>query len=462
MRQQKKTMNKAFFFILIIMTMVSLTACSWLFKNSGDGSGNDTQEGQNKTAQESSQERKDTGFMVTGPDNYDSADTAVLVEKNIDDSTVTFLNLELGRRYTLSFDGTTRLYDKYNESVSLEQIKKGDIVDITFLKSKKHLTTMQLSAQAWSYDNVQRYEMNAIRGEVSIGTETYKLTENTQYLSGGRNIELMDLNAADILSFQGLDNRILCVRVEKGHGYLRLVNDENFVGGWIEIGQSQIQRITEDMLLTVPEGSYQVNISHNGGGGTKSVVINRNEETTLDIGDLEVAEVQTGMVLFSLSPSSTELYIDGAKVDASQPITLEYGIHQLIARADGYKSITQYMRVGQESAGIDIVLDSVNEDDEEGSSSTTTSTETDTATGYYKVYVDAPEEVEVYLDGNYVGISPCSFRKTTGAHVITLRKTGYETRSYTVQVDDENKDITYSFVDLLPSSTTASTSGADS
>lgn len=460
MKQQKKTINKALFFILTVMTIMSLTACSSLFQNSGDSNGKDVQKEQNQPAKESSQERVDTGFIVTGPDNYDSADTAILVDKNSDDNTVTFLNLELGRRYTLSFDGTTRLYDKYNESVSLEQIKKGDIVDITFLKSKKHLTTMRLSAQAWSYDNVERYEMNTVRGEVSIGTETYKLTGNTQYLSGGRNIELMDLNAADVLSFQGLDNSILCVRVEKGHGYLRLVNDENFVGGWIEIGQSQIQQITEDMLLTVPEGSYQVNISNNGGGGIKNVVINRNEETTLDIGDLEVAEVKTGMVLFSLSPSSTELYIDGEKVDASQPITLEYGIHQLIARADGYKSITQYMRVGQESAGIDIVLDSVKEDEEESSSSTT-STENDTATNYYKVYVDAPEKAEVYLDGNYVGISPCSFRKTTGAHVITLRKTGYETRSYTVQIDDEKKDVTYSFVDLVKSDDTKEASSAD-
>ena len=59
-------------------------------------------------------------------------------------------------------------------------------------------------------------------------------------------------------------------------------------------------------------------------------MINRNEETTLDIGDLEMAEAQYGMVLFSLSPSDTELYIDGSQVDASQPITLEYGIHQII------------------------------------------------------------------------------------------------------------------------------------
>ena len=62
--------------------------------------------------------------------------------------------------------------------------------------------------------------------------------------------------------------------------------------------------------------------------------------------------------------------------------------------------------------------------------------------------MDAPEGVEVYLDGNYVGISPCSFRKYSGSHIITLRKSGYETRSYTIQVDKEEKDVSYSFADL--------------
>ena len=65
------------------------------------------------------------------------------------------------------------------------------------------------------------------------------------------------------------------------------------------------------------------------------------------------------------------------------------------------------------------------------------------------MYVDAPEGVEVYLNGSYVGISPCSFRKQSGVQVITLRKSGYETRSYTVQVDEEARDMSYSFVDLV-------------
>lgn len=435
---------------ILLMTVLSVTGC-------GQASSAGTAPNPANPAQAAESGRVDTGFVVTNPDSYDSADTAVLVDINSIDNTVTLLNLDLGKQYTLSVDGTTRYADKYGKAISLEQLGEGDIVDVTFLKTKKHLTTMQLSQSAWQYDDVERYELNTVRREVTIGGEVFKLSRDTRYFSQGHSIEEMDLNPSDILTFHGIDTTVLSVTVEKGHGYLRLVNDENFIGGWLEIGQTQIVRITEDMLVTVPEGSYQVNISYNGGGGTKNVVINRNEETTLDIGDLEVAEAQYGMVLFSMNPSGAELYIDGSQVDPSQPITLEYGIHQIIAKADGYKSLTQYLRVAQESAGVDVELDKVDSDSDESTSSssstssTATSSTSDTTTTYYRVHIDAPENVEVYLDGNYVGISPCSFKKTSGSHVITLRKTGYETRSYTVQVDEEEKDVSYSFVDLVTS-----------
>jgi len=77
----------------------------------------------------------DTGFVVTNPDSYDSADTAVLVDINEVDKTVTLLNLDICRRYTLSMDGTTRFGDKYGKAISLDQLQEGDIVDVTFLKT---------------------------------------------------------------------------------------------------------------------------------------------------------------------------------------------------------------------------------------------------------------------------------------------------------------------------------------
>ena len=345
-------------------------------------------------------------------------------------------------------DGATKIYDKYGDTLSLSQIRPGDVVDITFLKDTKHLAGLQLSAESFNYSNVENYEIDIAKNQISVGSENYKLSDITQYFSEDKPIELMDLNSADVLSFQGIGSRILSVRVEKGHGYLRLQNDEHFIGGWIEIGQSQIQKITEDMLLLVPEGSYQVTISNNGGGGVKNVVVYRDKETTLDIGDLEVPNPESGLVLFSLTPSDADLYIDGTQVNASYPLVLEYGLHQLIARAEGYQPITRYIRVSQESAGINVVLEPETEEDSE------TEEDTVTTTDYYKIYIDAPQSAEVFVDGNYIGVAPCSFPKEEGSYIITLRRDGYQTRSYTITVDASEKDLSYSFADLEENSLT--------
>lgn len=432
-----KEKRKRFAVVLGLICMLLAAGCS--FKKN-----------QNETNPDNTQ-GTDTGFILTGPGSFDSADTAVVVRINKDEEKITFLNLTINRNYTLQYDGTTVFSDKYGQSMSLEQIREGDIVYVTFLKSKKRLATLAISSDSWTTADISRYQFDVVSHDVTIGNEIYKVTENTKIFSNGEEIEMMDLNSADILTFNGIGNTVHSIVVEKGHGYLRLSGDENFIGGWIEIGQNIIYQITEDMLLTVPEGSYQVLISTKGGGGTKSVIINRNTEVTLDIGDLEVEAPQYGQVLFAMSPSSASLYVDGNLVDTSLPVTLEYGIHQLMARADGYSTVTSYLKVAQESAGIDITLDLEKDDEEEeeeNNEETVSSGNGTTTASYYQVYIDAPEGAEVYLDGNYIGICPISFKKVEGPHVITLRRTGYETRSYTIQVDGEDKDISYSFAEL--------------
>ncbi|MBQ8821510.1 MAG: PEGA domain-containing protein [Lachnospiraceae bacterium] len=423
---------------MLLWTVLALTGCG--MSQSGE------------EPDESYDRKMENVYQAPGPNSYDSADTAVLVKKDDENGTVTLRNMEVGKQYTLYIVGTTTLADRHGTALSLAQIEPGDVVDVTFLKSQKRLNSMKLSESAWTNESVSRYTLDFDRNNLTIGEEIFKLTEETRYFSQGRQIEEMDINECDVLSFQGTGNQVWSVVVEKGHGYLRLNNDENFIGGFIEIGQAMVQQITDDMLLTVPEGDYQVNISLGSSGGVKNVSIDRGEEVVLDIGDLKVEEEKFGQIVFSLTPSNTELYVDGAKIDTSVPVSLTYGIHQIIARADNYQSITSYLKVGQASAGIDIVLepvDSGGEDDEDSSDTTI-----DASSDYYKVYVEAPEGAEVYVDGNYIGISPVSFKKEEGSHVITLRKSGYETRSYTISVDDEEKDISFSFAELVLQSLT--------
>ena len=60
-----------------------------------------------------------------------------------------------------------------------------------------------------NYTDVEKYEFNFLRGDVSIGSKTFQLAKETLYLSEGRKIDSMDLNELDVLSFYGMTIRCL-------------------------------------------------------------------------------------------------------------------------------------------------------------------------------------------------------------------------------------------------------------
>ena len=66
------------------------------------------------------------------------------------------------------------------------------------------------------------------------------------------------------------------------------------------------------------------------------------------------------------------------------------------------------------------------------------------------MYVESPAGVEVFVDGMYIGITPTSsIKPEAGSHVITLSKNGYVTRSYTISVPGDERDVTLSFSELI-------------
>ena len=375
--------------------------------------------------------------MVYAPDSFDTEGLAVLLEKDTAEKKVVLYDLNTAEDYTLDVVGTSSFEDKYGEPLALNQLQPGDVVEVTYIKDIRRLNSMRLAPNSFSIKEVEKYTLDWSKQRAVIGKDHYKLPENVLLFSEGKKISPMDLNDVDILSYQGVGNCIHSILVEKGHGYLRLENDEDFQGGFIEVGQSKITTITEDMLLTVPEGEYQVIISHNGGGGTKQVTIRRNQEVTLDIGDLEVVQIQYGNVLFSTDLEKVSVYVDGKLINHQRPISLQYGIHQVVAKAEDHETLTGYFKVSKSTQNVDLSLEKTEEKEKESESKE------------YKVLVDKPKDVEVYVDGNYIGIAPVSFKKEAGSHTITLRKAGHETRSYTISVDKEKKDSTFTFADLV-------------
>lgn len=423
----------------------------------------------------------DTGFTVTTVGSYDSADTAVVMSIDSDNSCVSFMNMATGKQYTLYYDGATYIKDKYDGPMSISQLRAGDVVDVNFLKGKRKIASIQLSPKAWVYDHVENYDLGGVNKTASIGSSTYSLPDNAVVLSDGKRTEVMDVVSQDVITVSGIDHEIYSITVDKGHGYLRLKNDQALLGGWIEVGSSVIKEITEDMLLVVPEGSYQVLLTNDGVSCKKDVVIARDKEVVLDVGDIEIAEDKTGKILFNVTPENAEVTVDGELIDTDRAVELPYGIHQVHLEAEGYDSLTKYIQVGSEKASISFTLEKHEEEDDASSISensldinkddtvnapvndqSSISENTISATKNNKVYIDSPKNVEVYLDSNYMGLSPVSFNKTVGSHTITLRKSGYKTKSYTIYLYNDGEDITYSFTDLEKESSTSTVSGNSS
>lgn len=402
-----------------------------------------------------SPQKVDTGFVISKPGTYDSIDNhAVVVKIDKDNSAITFYNKVVKRKYTLEVDGTSKFYDKYGSSMVIDQINPGDVVDITFLKPKKKLNSLTISKDIWVLEGQKNFDIDTQARRIVLQDEPYRYEEKIFIFSDGQKADIMDLNSCDEITVRGYDHDIYSITVEKGHGYIRLKGDDYFLGGWVEAGKI-IKTISDNMILTVPEDTKEIIISKDDVKGTVPVKIEKDKETLVDVSDLVTLDnTMFGTLIFALTPAEADVYIDGEQIETDKPFKTEYGVHQMIAKAPGYETMTQYIKVGQENATLDITLEEIGDRSERPSAAPSPTPMVTTYvtpavvtadTSSYKVTIEAPEGAEVYVDGSYVGVVPASFPKSAGTHVVTLRKEGFVTRSYTITLDSLLQNETFSF-----------------
>ena len=393
------------------------------------------------------------------------SDTCIIVETDRITSSITFQNLETGLRYTLTYDSLTFFTDRYSKSITATQVSNGQICNISFVKDGKKLKSLEVASNYFEYTNVSGFKFYNSSTRMEYLKDKYELDDNIVVCSGKETIDVLEIADEDVITIRGNGHTVYSISVDRGHGYLSLDNDKYFIDGFIEVDKD-IRKITDDMVLTVPEGKYSVLISKDGTSAVKEVTVGRNQDAVIDLSDVEIKK-NFGNITFSTDPENATLIIDGEKVnDISKPVKMEYGIHEVIVRADGYETLSKYLSVGTPKAEVEFKLTKLADDETDNKDDKTTSTDTDNNTDDKKdgsettdenkenktgtkVYIDAPKDAELYVDGNYVGVVPCSFDKKIGTVVLTLKKDGCQTRSYTINLEDINTDSRYSFSELL-------------
>ena len=427
---------------------------------------------------------------------------AMLVGKNEEEHKLKFISVENERLFELEYSGATPILGKHGNSLTLAEIPLGEILDVTYSVHSKELFELKISDEAWTFTDVTKFDINADEGRMDIAGSTYKLPKTSVVSYKDELATFMDVTNVDTLIVKGYGRKVCSIIVDRGHGYVRLSNDSYFEGGWIEIGQEIIKKVTEEMLIPVPEGDYHVRLTNRGYAAEEDVTIERDKETVIDLSNIDIKEVAIGHVDFTIVPNYAQLFVDGQMTDFEERVALEFGIHHVHVELAGYKSVDTNIRVSDQYADISIALEEEGSDTSSSSSSSSSSSDasttavadvphyttddngntipilthnvpaatSNTGTGATtsssssltssstdavisntrKMYVESPEGAEVFLDGIYVGIAPISFIKPeAGSHVITLSKNGYKTKSYTISVAGDDRDVTLSFSEMI-------------
>lgn len=302
----------------------------------------------------------DEPIRVSLLQKYDSADLCVVGGVDTVSKTIWFRNHDLGKDYTLNYDNTTWIYDIYGRPLSSSLIREGEAVYITFLKNNHHLNYLKVTDEMWCLDNVTDFDLLADDEVARIGGEPYRLDHRTLILSDGRPVYPEDILDTDTLRVVGVGKDIYGITVTRGHGYVSLssdtVEDKSLIGAWIELDNEVIRRITPHMLISAPEGSYQLGIRGTGSSYNTEVVIKRGAETVIDTSVVETTKPKEGTVCFTITPPEAVITVDGKVIPAGVPTSFTYGTHELKAEATGYITQNSYLKVAEPSADVSLSL----------------------------------------------------------------------------------------------------------
>lgn len=358
-----KQSGKHWLLALVIFTVfVALSGCGR--KDDGPVSMKGYASGVEAATEEVTQAEESSLYTVSG------ADTTL--------STMTFLNIDTGRYEQYSYTDGTIFKDRHGSLISAASMVPGKVVTLTLRDKDLILEKVEQSADAWEMDDIGKFSYNEEDKIFTIGDTKYSYDEELQVFSGDAAIELSAVTGQDTLRIQGIDRKVLSVSVTTGHGVIQLVNTQALEGGWLSLNHKNYYKITENMQLEVPEGTYELTVAGNGYGGSTEVAVTRNEQASVDVDSIKGEDPKYCTLTFAVDVAGALMYIDGSQVDYTQPLQLQYGIHSIQITADGYDTWSKRLYVNSPEAQIEIALSGDDTDSTETGSTETAGNEENT------------------------------------------------------------------------------------
>ncbi len=411
--------------------------------------------------------------------------TAIMERVDSAAKTLQVYSIEDGGVLWISYEGRTNIVDKYGLAIVAEQLSPGDILAVEYETAGSVAVSVAISTQVWEHPYQTGLTVGTERQMVTAGDRNFRYSEALHVYNNGVSEELSHILEEDSVTLRGIGSEVYVIFLERGHGYLTLKEEQDYVGGSILINNQYISQITEDLLLTLKEGTYEVTVENDDLKATIKTTVARDQTTVLDLTEYVRVPDPVGQVSFKIQPAGAVLWINDKDTYYGEPVELDYGIYKIRVESGGYIPYEGLLRVESAASELAISLpeapvteptptspaptagaegDAGNSGDtgngegdgDVGGSSSgnppdNTSEQNPDGDGSYpvdeehRIVIYSDDEVEIYLDGDYMGVTEdgkAEFEKYIGTFELELVR-GDESKTYMIQVDDDGEDFVF-------------------
>jgi|GEM_PF-1627567 len=362
-----------------------------------------------------------TENMVISDDT--TVSIAVIMAVNAGNKTLSLYDAGSNQNLSLVVESTVALKDKFGQNIVFAEFKEGDIVDLTLEKETGALLGVRQSAQAWVRTNVSKVKVDAEDREIVVGNERFTYGANLFARYRGAEFDIVGLDPAQVVTIRGFQDQLLCLEVVRSFGYIVVEENKNIVNGTVEIGVDTFPLEEMGKPFKVSEGTHRVTVAgSNIERFETEIIVAAGEESVVRLQDIQL---KAGVMTITVDEPDTVVTLNGAVKSITEPFVLDYGDYTLRVTKDGFAPYEKEISFREATMEVSVTLDKIMQ------------------VKTFQVY-STPLGADVYVDNQYIGITPCSVTTEYGQHTILVRMADYEDLSVPITVSElmYNPDFT--------------------
>lgn len=385
--------------------------------------------------------------------------TLVAVVTDITEEEINAIDIESSQSIAKAIDRTTKIADAYNKTIPVTSIKKGDIVEIVYEEDKNRVLSINKSSEAWTKRRVNGAKVNDEKHELNLFDVIYTYDSNVMVLKAdGTETEMGLISAYDIVTIQGIKDKVLSVRVEEAAGSIRVTNIPSRQGR-LEIDINTMIPLSEltDPIEVVP-GTHKIVVNIKGYDNiVKEIDVAPGEVYELSLDSANRMYTNVNVVINNADVEDYTIKIDDKTYAKGDKISVAQGTYTVTITAKDYKTWTKKITFNKTTQTVKVTLQSEKTEEDKENSNTSSSGNSQTsveesnnaeATNETKTIDIAtdPSGAKVYINGVNKGTTPYKVTLPMGSYSILLEKDGYEVYSTSIILDGSDEQTGFLYV----------------